>query len=1057
MKKEMVFLRGITILLLAFVFAGGSVFSQIETPKYNYGSYSVDISDELFTDEMLRSAEQRLLEYIEMYPDNASRDKAQLLLIEIDIKSENYNVAVGLLDEFLANRPNSPFAPQAALKQAYIYFQTGNFREAEYAFNKANILATEHRESRNDNIYDAMACQAKYWEGIAIIHQGRTKDAIESLKGCLKQCPNDKYADDAIFARAMLHEINGEYETAVNLYSLLVKDYPKSNVYLISRVHEANCLLILKKPAAAIQVLENADTKLQEIQYAKAKEQAYIEQDYPQNMSEIISYLRAEAANTAGNYIKALTEFKMFIETYSLSPMLNPVRLSTGYTLLNLKRYDEALTYYDKVIEEEEDGSEPKARALLFRAVTLKRIGKPEEARQELMKLSAQPTFQYSGAALLELGQLYYEQEDYSEARRTLERAKREADTPLEDERIQLLLASTYTQLGLWEQAAQEYSLAKKKANDANLLEMPDREMYIAESCLGRGIALVNSRRGTEAVPELMQFLNSDYSKGKEDKAVFWLAEGYYSGGMIQNSIENYRKLVDAYPGSDRREEALYALGWCYFKKKQFAQSSRIFEQMTREFPDSRFAVEVWTRSGDAYYVQKNFSRAENAYRKASRLAPKTDEGMYAAYMLCDALYRQGKNEQAITELYNFRDRYANSKYASNAMYLIAWIKFQKGEYNDAVDIFNFMIISYPKSPLVPRAHYAIGDCYYNSGEYESAITAYKIITENYPADPLVPGAMRGIQYCLNTLGRGDEAVILYDDYVEGNIASPFIEDFAYKKGELFYQQGSYIDAVSEYEAFIKKYPDSEKGAEALFYMGKSYDRMNEWDKALNVFNGIVVNYPQTEYAALALLENGLVKIKQTNVEEADSIFVMLQEMYPENKAAAQGGFERALLILETGDTTKALAQYEQVAEKFPANEYGIQSRFQLAKYFNDRGMRDSARHHLGFLVNLKEDPGSAAEAQYRIGALFLQDKNYEEAVNQFTALTEKFPGLDNWYSYGLLGLGSSLENLKMIDKAIETYKTLVEWRPNDDFGNTASERLKRLEEMKDTILPDDE
>jgi TolA-binding protein len=1057
MKKEMVFLRGILILLLAFGFAGGSAFSQIETPKYNYGSYSVDISDELFTDEMLRSAEQRLLEYIEMYPDNASRDKARLLLIGIDIKSENYNVAVGLLDEFLANRPNSPFAPQAALKQAFIHFQIGEYREAEYAFNKANILATEHRQSRKDTIYEAMACQAKYWEGITIIHQGRTKDAIASLKACVEQCPSDRYADDAIFARAMLHEIDGEYETAISLYSGLIKDYPESNVYLISRVHEVNCLLILKKPAAAIQVLENADTKLKELQYAEAKELPYIKQDYPENMSERISYLRAEAANTAGNYAKALNELESFMDTYSTSPMLNPVRLSTGYTLLNLKRYDEALSYYNQVIDVAEDGSEPKARALLFRAVTLKRIGKPEEARQELMRLSAQPTFQYSGAALLELGQLYYEQEDYAEARRTLERARREADTPLEDERIQLLLASTYTQLGLWEQAAQEYALAKKKAQDANLLEMPDKEMYIAEACLGRGIALVNSRRGTEAVPELMQFLTSDFSKGKEDKAVFWLAEGYYSGGMIRNAVENYRKLVDGYPGSERREEALYALGWCYFKQKQFTHSSRIFDQMTREFPDSRFSVEVWTRSGDAYYVQKNFARSENAYRKASRLDPKSEEGMYAAYMLCDALYRQGKNEEAITELYNFRDRYANSKYAANAMYLIAWINFQTREYTQAIDIFNFMIISYPKSPLVPRAHYAIGDCYYNSGQYEPAITAYKIITEQYPADPLVPGAMRGIQYCLSALGRDDEAVVMYDDYVEGNIASPFIEDFAYKKGELFYQQGSYIDAVSEYEAFVKKYPDSEKGAEALYYMGKSYDRMNEWDKAVDVFNGIVINFPQTEYAALALLENGLVKIKQTNVEEADSIFVILQEMYPENTAAAQGGFERALLILETGDTTKALGQYVQVAERFPTNEYGVQSRFQLAKYFNDRAMRDSARYHLGFLINLEEDPISAAEAQFRIGKLFMEEKNYEEAVKHYTALSDKFPGLDNWYSYGLLGLGQAYKELNMIDKAIETFKILIEWRPDDDFGKTAADKLERLEQYKETILPDNE
>ncbi len=1036
------------LVLIILLFGTYNLNAQIIEPRYEYGSALIGISEDLYQRDLIRKAEYNLLQLIDKFPENPGKDKYQLLLAHIDIKSGNYNVAKAKLSEFITERPNSPFVAMAAIWRGYVTFEQDNFKAAESDFHYAAELAKEQYDLRNKEIYDEIHCTSLYWEAISIIHQGsRLSDAELVFQKQISECPADMYADDALFGIGMVNEIQKNYDKAIDSYKLLAKQYPTSNSFIISRLHEANCHLVIKEPASALMVLENTETQLNHIQSGDSIGKTYEEQSNLKNIRERIHYLRGEASNTAGNYQKALGDYESFLDTYENSDLENAVRLSAGFSLLNLRRYDEALTYYDEIIEKAGTNEEmQRDKALLFRVVTLKRLGKTEESRIELMGLAAKPAYPYTGAALLELGQLYYEQADYTSARKTLERAISEAANIMEKERIQLLLASTYTQLKLWEDASEEYALAKKTAKETNILDMPDKGLYIAECSFGRGIALIQTKRSQEAIPELLEFLATPFKKNREDKANFWLAEAYYSMGMIQNAIENYKQVVDNYQSSSRREESLYSLGWSYFEQKRFKEASEIFETLTREFPKSRFVAEVWTRQGDAYYVQKDYTKAAEAYQKAARLAPGTEQGQYAAFQLCDALYRQKSYENAITALLNYVSKYSSSAYAPNALYLIGWIRFQEAKYEEAIDNFNYMITSYPNSGLVARAQYAIGDSYFNMGSYQSAMNSYQIVINKYPASNIAPEAMRGVQYCLVAMGRDEEAIGIIDNYVKSNIESPFVEDFEYKKGEMFFQRGRYTDAVSEYKNFLNKYPQSEKNAEALFYMGKSYDRVNDWKQAEQAFASIAKDYPDNEYASKALLELGLIKIKNTNIKAADSIFAIIRKKYSDTQDAAQAGFESAALAVQRGDTLRSIALYKEVAKGFPRHEFGIKSRFNLAQYYNSKNQNDSARYQLSFLTNIEEEPILAAEAQYRIGVLYARDKNYELAVEAFTRLTEKFPGVDDWYSYGMLGLGDALTELKLDEKAIEIYKALIEWSTDADFVNTAKSRMERLQ-----------
>jgi len=109
----------------------------------------------------------------------------------------------------------------------------------------------------------------------------------------------------------------------------------------------------------------------------------------------------------------------------------------------------------------------------------------------------------------------------------------------------------------------------------------------------------------------------------------------------------------------------------------------------------------------------------------------------------------------------------------------------------------------------------------------------------------------------------------------------------------------------------------------------------------------------------------------------------------------------------------------------------------------------DLARAEFAKLAEKYAFPDIAAEAQYRIGELWMRENNYTLATVAFLAVQEKYAGYEDWYSLSLLNIGECWEKLDSIEKAMEVYQTLLSLRPEDDFGATAKKRLKDLEKNK--------
>lgn len=1036
----------LSICLSTFIGTYSSIQAQLVDNDLSYASIKYENAKYLYDKGLFHLTDFTISKLIENYKDNASGDRLYLLRADLDLANQNYILADKKLSEFIQERSNSPFVAAVYMKRAIMSFNSNKFEKAELLFNNTFLAAEADFKERKDTNYSSLAHQALYWKGISQTIQGKTLEALQTFKSCNEKYPQGEFADDAMYNSAQLTESQRKYEDAIDLYKKMRIYYPKSNLFTAALVRQSNNELILRQSENALINLEKVENILNSIRDKDSIGLTFQPQNFEQNSRENLLYLRGEASNQAGNFDQALKYFTSFIETFSNSDLINHVKLATAWAYLNKKDYTNSLKYYQQVIDDEKF-SDPnnKALAYLYRAIIFKKTGKVEQAQKEISQLTVQSGYPYLGLALLELGQIYYEAKDYQQARKTLERADREAIEPVLTTRILLLLGASYMELTNYEKAIATYFKAEQLAFNSSESFMPQKRFYLSEARLKQGIAYVQSQRSSQAIPKLSAYIADAGNDTRKDEALFWLAESYYRNDMLQNAIKTYQNVLTENPQTKRKEEVLYGLGWSFFRLKNFLKSSEVFNQLVKDFPKSKYAAEVLARQGDGYYLVKNYSAAIESYSKAAKIGPNTEEGKYSSYQMCHALFMSNQYEKAIGALLNYVQTYKKSELAPNALYLIGWIRFQQKRYNEAIDNYRYLIEAYPSSGLIANTHYSIADAYYNFEDYEKAMQEYKFVVENYPSNALAPEAMRGVQQCLELLDRGDEAIEIINKYTASNTDSPFYWKFV-EEGAIFkFEKGKYSDAINEYEKIVANSPNESKTSESLYWIGRSYASLENSAEAEKAFVSIEKKYPNSYHAPLALLEYGLLSKKNNDVVKADSIFALLINRYPENVVSSQAAYERALMKFGLGDTASSVNLYYFVADTYPNSDYGADSRYKIANYLRMRGLNDSSRVQFAKLIEQTGSKEIAAEAQYRIGELWKKEKNNDEAIAAFEIVKDKYTGSEDWFSLSLLNLGEIYEEEETWDKARELYNILSELRPDDDFGKTAKRRLLRL------------
>lgn len=96
---------------------------------------------------------------------------------------------------------------------------------------------------------------------------------------------------------------------------------------------------------------------------------------------------------------------------------------------------------------------------------------------------------------------------------------------------------------------------------------------------------LLRALRYEKATQAFRQFL-MDYPDGRYAHiAQYWLAETSYHTRKYDVAVKDYQKLIDNYPKSPKRADALLKIGYSQFELKSFSKAESVLTQLIQSYP----------------------------------------------------------------------------------------------------------------------------------------------------------------------------------------------------------------------------------------------------------------------------------------------------------------------------------------------------------------------------------------------------------------------------------------------------------------------------------------
>jgi tol-pal system protein YbgF len=118
-------------------------------------------------------------------------------------------------------------------------------------------------------------------------------------------------------------------------------------------------------------------------------------------------------------------------------------------------------------------------------------------------------------------------------------------------------------------------------AGDAGASPASDQDAYQS------AFALLKDSQYDRAIAAFQKFLAAFPDSTLADNAQYWLGEAYYVNKSFTDAQTAFQRVIDKYPQSRKRPDALLKIGYCQYELKQWDLAKRTLSLAAVQFPDT--------------------------------------------------------------------------------------------------------------------------------------------------------------------------------------------------------------------------------------------------------------------------------------------------------------------------------------------------------------------------------------------------------------------------------------------------------------------------------------
>jgi tetratricopeptide (TPR) repeat protein len=749
----------------------------------------------------------------------------------INYMQKNYQTA---LDGFLKLKTDENFGPIVPYYITHIYFTQKKYEEV-----------ISYAPSLMQNVTEKRMAEMARIIGESYFKLGRYPEAVPYLEDYQEKAPS--VSSDDKYELAYAYYKTGELQKAARLFGNISGE--KSALSQNALYHLADCYLRLNDKSSARMAFASA-SKLdfnEDIKEDALFNYALVTYEtssspfneaiqgfndyltiYPasKRTDEAYHYLVLAYLN-AKNYKLALASIeKIRKKDEEIKAAYQKIAYYRGLELFNDLRYDEAIRLFD--LSASGGNYDPKITALCsyWKGEALYRKNDYPGALEEYSKfLSKAATANTSENRLAHYstGYAYFEQKQFSEAlvwfKKYLSIVGKNEDNLYNDALNRtgdcyFIQADYANAISYYEQCI--------KINRSGV----DYAMYqkgFSQGILGKNEVKIQTLTG---------LVNSFPNSGYKADALYQIAEACVRTGQPDKASAFYKQTISDFPSSSNVKKALVNLGLLNYNANRFDESVRYYKKVISDYPGTEEANNALVGLKNVYVemneVDAYFSYAKGLGAMASDDAREQDS---LSYVSAEKLYMSGDCGRSIRSLTNYIQNHPEGNFLLNANFYKGDCNYKLNQLEDAVQSFDF-VISRPRNMFTEVA--LLGSCRirYSQKNYIAALEYYKKLENVAESKPNILEARLGMLRCYYELENYQDAIIIADRIMlTEKLPADLERETRFKKAKSLLALDRQMLALNEFKEVAKEVKSVE-GAESKYRIAEIYFNRKEYDNA---------------------------------------------------------------------------------------------------------------------------------------------------------------------------------------------------------------------------------
>lgn len=850
--------------------------SSAETDRHNFQKgYALFVTGK----------KDRAKAYFEQVGEGNFSEKAAYYLGYIAYEQEDYDQASAY---FQALQNSSQWGKNLSYYQANMNFKQGDFQKAI----EDGLAQLQQKKNSSKDISEINKIIGESYFNLK--QYDKAIKHLTAYKG-----KSGKYSNTDFYYLGYAYYQQKEYQKAIEQFNKIIEW--ENSVAQNAYYHLAECYLKTDQKQQALNAFRNAwqmnfspeIKKDAHLNYAKLSYEignpyqsvsevitSYMK-EYPNENTQQMKALLVNSYLTSKNYKSALSSLEKSSEA-SDREIYQKVALMYALELYADRKYSQALPLFEKAVHSSDKSISQSAIFWLGETNYLLNNFSKSQADYQKFLLKSLPKNEYYVQALYGLAYSFFEQKQYLEAIENFTKFLSVSRDLASKEDATLRIADSHFVLA-------KYWVA---------LEWYDKILKI---------------NGTDA-----------------DYATFQKAISFGLVDRIPKKIDQLNYLVENFPKSPLRQNAIYELGNTLLSIGKTQEALQKYQQVQNQYEQGAFISQAMLREALVYYNQDEYEKSLQVIEKITKKYPNTSQAVQAVNIAKSVYVDMGKVEQYGRWAKSLGYVEVSDVELDNASFEAAERQYLQQNEKEAIANFEKYLKDFPQGLHRLQVQYLLAQMYFNAKNTEQALPLYEEI--------ILQGAN---EYTEQTLVRLSQIYLDKSQQKKAQKSLEQLEEISSNTQNVLYAQSNLMKLFYQNQEYQKtilyagkvlanNQLDSRIEADAYIMMARSYIKTGQEDKAWSYYEK-VQKTASGELMAEAIYYQAYFKNKDGYFADSNQIIQKLAKEYGGYKEFSAKGlvlmaknfnqlndnYQATYILSSVIDNFKQFPELVQEAQKF--------------------------------------------------------------------------------------------------------------------------------------------